>query len=51
MYNENDTVREMGEILKSMEETDDFDTYLELSWRLNFLEQTITNELQDFDLA
>jgi hypothetical protein len=51
MYDENDTVREMGELLKAMDQTDDFDTYLELSWRLNFLEQGLSSALQDFDLA
>lgn len=42
---------EIEYIVKQMDETDDFDTYLELGWQLNFLQQTLSANLEDFDLA
>jgi hypothetical protein len=43
------TQEEINAIRKSMDATDDFDTYQELSWQLNFLEQALAMELEDFD--
>jgi hypothetical protein len=44
------TQEEMSYLLKCMDETKDFDTYLELKWQFDFLEQSLATELQNFDL-